>query len=219
MTKYKFLNILLFLSIAIKPDFVTAQSKISAGISFIAAQIKGGVEDRSIEDIKPKDGYKHFNPAIGFSYEWHLNKRFFISGNANYSIAKAPYYSFSFTRDLDELQYRHQSINVLFNWNFQNLEPEIRTPFNLNLGFGGNLNLYNNFRVKSIFDFIQDLELGKEHDRYELGFIYQIATEIKNIKLAFNHAIGTKLYDNIDHTIKSSNWYSISAYYVFILND
>lgn len=206
----------LFFSI---PFFSFSQTKISIETGLLAAQIEGTMQYTRTKNRQPKVGYKHYRPYIGFSYERHFNEHFFLSGNANYTTFNIPFFVQSLDIDPFYLKYNHISISALLNFELYSHKKNEKQVWNLFFGAGANVNHFRNFRVSSI-SFLTDNLLGREANGQELGIIYNIAFKYKNFKIGFNHALGQKTSEaKRANYIQSSNWYSISTSYVFILND
>lgn len=215
----KMLKLLFSLLIIIAPFFAISQSKISVGAGLISSQVEGKIILNRLGISSPKKGYKHTHPFIGFSYESHPDEHFFISGNANYTNFKIPFYNSRTDVEINSLKYNHISTSLLFNFELYEHKKNEEQIWSLFFGVGVNVNHFRNFRISSE-SILVDRELGKEANRRELGMIYNVALEYKNFKIAFNHAIGQKLYEGMsENYIESSDWYSISTSYVFILND
>ncbi len=215
----KSINFILFLIFSIAPLFVIAQTKVMGGGGIIFSKI----ESFNYEDQTNSGGWetplgsKNWHPTVSASLEHYFHSSFLLSANINFGNNEIPYYDRSFI-GFNALKFNQLSTSVTLCTKVFNAASNGGFLKNLTLGVGFNADQLYRFEL-GFSDQDDFSPAGNEFNQINFGVLLQAGLNYKNFKINYLNNIALEKTPTEFQYIKTLNWSSISAGYLFILND
>jgi len=192
-----------------------SQSKIIMGGGVIASKL-GVYQTESWVKAKQHD----IEPFIGFSYQNDFSQNLFFLVNLNYTkLSFESYQNFAPITDgigFNGTRFVQISTSGLLNYKVFSSITKAKFWNGFYIGLGLNIDHMRDFQV---IRFGSSEKLSRKENRNQLGFISNLSWEHKKFKLTYNLVKAIHIIENRENLITSTDWSTLSASYIYTLNN
>ena len=164
--------------------------------------------------FKPKNGYANYGLSSACIIEHEVTQIFSVGLNIDFQQQKNDYRISNRNSTTDKIRFQILTIGGNINLKvYHNYLEKTKNYESLKLGFGINLNNFQNFRLRT--DGVWQRTGRVDFDGKELALTSNITFDYQNFKMLFSISNGFKLRYGIEDLITSSSWVTMRFYYNF----
>ncbi len=206
-------SIILILGILTLSSELSGQTSIAGGFGFQFNKFKVAKNSSAFE---PNNGYANYGLSAVCIIEHEVTQTFSTSINIDFQQQKNEYKISNRSSTSDKIKFQILTIGGNLNVKvYQNYLEKTKNYESLKLGFGINLNNFQNFRLRT--DGVWLRSGRADFDGKELALTSNITFDHQNFKMLFSISNGFKLRYDIEDLIASSSWVTLRFYYNFQL--
>ena len=192
---------------------LSGQTSIAGGFGVQLNKYKVAENSSAFE---PKNGYANYGLSAACIIEHEVTQIFSVALNIDFQQQKNEYRIFTRNSSSDKIKFQILTIGGNLNLKvYQNYLEKTKNYESLKLGFGINLNNFQNFRLRTDGVWLRSGRV--DFDGKELALTSNITFDHQNFKMLFSIANGFKLRYDIEDLIASSSWVTLRFYYNFKL--